>query len=169
MGLLDIIILIILLIAIFKGYKNGLAVEVLGFASVFIAGFAAFYLATPFANFIKDDFSYKHELMFIAIFIFVVFCVSYIAKVISKLFAVMGLGLVNHLGGAAVSFFKYMIILSSVLSVFISLNKNFDFVSKEKMEDTILYEPMAKVSEVIFPYYKEAKKGINIIKEEYFD
>lgn len=163
------IILVVLLIAIFKGYKRGLAVEVLGFASIFIAGFAAFYLTTPIGDFIKSDFSYKHEVVFVAIFLAAVFGVSLIAKLISNFFVAIGLGLANHIGGAAISFLKYVIILSSCLSLFVSINKNFNIVSQKKMEETIFYEPMSKLAEKIFPYYKEAKKGFNSIKKEYFD
>lgn len=44
MSILDIIILVLLVIATVRGYKNGLVVEILGMASVIIAGYVSYYL-----------------------------------------------------------------------------------------------------------------------------
>lgn len=169
MSILDIIILVILALAIIRGYRNGLVVEVLGMASIFIAGYAAYYLTTPVASWWKGSFSYKEELVFVLIFIAFVVGVVYLARLISKLFDTVGLGLGDKIGGAIISLMKYTIIISVSLAIFMSINDKLELVSKKQMHETMLYDPMTKVTDYLFPYFKEAKKGIQNLKEEYFD
>lgn len=169
MSILDIIILVLLLIAVVRGYKNGLVVEVLGMASVFIAGYAAYYLTKPIAAWWKGGFSYKEELVFVLIFIAFVIGVVYLARLISRLFDSVGLGVGDKIGGAVISLMKYIIIISVSLAIFMSINDKLELVSKKQMHETMLYDPMTKVTDYLFPYFKEAKEGLQNIKEEYFD
>lgn len=169
MSILDIIILVLLVIAVVRGYKNGLVVEVLGMASVFIAGYAAYYLTGPIAGWWKGGFDYKEEVVFILIFIAFVIGVVYLARLISKLFESVGLGIGDKIGGALISLMKYIIIISVSLAIFMSINDKLELVSKKQMHETMLYDPMTKVTDYLFPYFKEAKEGLQNIKEEYFD
>lgn len=169
MSILDIIILALLAIAAFRGFRNGLVVEVLGIASVFIAGYAAYYLTTPVASWWKGNFSYKEELVFVLIFVLFVLGVVYLARLISNLFDSVGLGIGNKIGGSVIALMKYIIIISVSLAIFMSINDKMELVSRKQMQETMLYKPMTKVTDYLFPYFKEAKKGIENIKKEYFD
>lgn len=169
MSILDIIILVLLVIATVRGYKNGLVVEVLGMASVIIAGYVSYYLTTPIAGWWKGSFDYKEELIFVLLFIATVIGVVYVARLISRLFESVGLGIGDKIGGAVVSLMKYIIIISVSLAIFMSINDKLGLVSKEQMNETMLYRPMTKITDYLFPYFKEAKEGLQNLKEEYFD
>lgn len=168
MSILDIIILIVLIIAAVRGFKRGLVVEVLGIASIFIAGYAAYYLTPPLANWVKWGFTYKEELFFVLIFVAFMLSVGYIARLISKLFESIGLGVGDKIGGGIIAVLKYIIILSVALALFMSINDKIAIVSRDQMNETMLYKPMTKVTDYLFPYFKKAKEEINEIKEEYF-
>lgn len=168
MSILDIIILVILIIAAVRGFKRGLVVEVLGIASIFIAAYAAYYLTPPLAGWVKWNFSYKEELFFVLIFIAFMLSIGYIARLISKLFDTIGLGVGDKIGGGIIAVLKYIIILSVALAVFMSINDKIGIVSRQQMNETMLYKPMTKITDYLFPYFKWAKEEIQEIKEDYF-
>lgn len=169
MSILDIIVLIILVIAVVSGYKRGLALEVLGISSIFIAAYVSYYSTRIASDWITTSFSYKDELVFILIFILVMLVVVKFAKLLSTLFNTIGLGILNNIGGSVISAIKSIILMSIALSLFMSLNRKMDFVSQESLYKSVTYKPMSKITEFMFPYFTKAKKGLKDIHEEYFN
>ena len=169
MGILDLVLLGILILAAVRGFKRGLVMEVLGIASIFIAAYAAYWLTAPISDWVKSDFSYKEELIFVVVAIAFMFGTVTVAKFISKLFDTIGLGIADKIGGGIISVLKYTIILSVVLTLLIPLNDKFGFVEKNTLKETQLFKPMSKISSYMFPYFKDAKKGVESIQDKFFD
>ena len=169
MGILDLIILAVLILAAVRGFRRGLVMEVLGLASIFIAAYAAYYLAPSISNWITSDFSYKEELIFVLVAISFMLGIVSLAKFISKLFDTIGLGVADKIGGGIISVLKYMIILSVALTLFISLNDKFNLVDKNTIKETKLFKPMNSISNYMFPYFQKAKEGVETIQDKYFD
>lgn len=169
MGVVDIIILVILGLAVFKGFRNGLIAEVLGLASIFIAGYMAYYLSAKVATWLSWDFDFKEELAFVLIFIVVVVAVVAVAKILSNLFEAVGLGLLNGIGGLVVSVAKYIIIVCIALSLFNSLNNKMKLVDKKYIRESALMTPLTKITNHLFPFFEDAVKEADNIKKEYFE
>ncbi len=169
MVLFDIIILVVLALALFQGFRRGLIIEVMGLASIIIAGYAAYYLTSGVAELLEWDFDYATQLTFVLVFLAFLFGVVIVARIITKILKVVGLGIINQIGGAAVAMLKYLVVLAILLSFFIPLNKSVGLMSKEDIDKSALYEPMEKVSAALFPYFNKVKDGVSNLKEEYFD
>ncbi len=165
----DIIVLLILALALFQGYRRGIVLEVMGLASIIISGYAAYYLATWVAEKFNWSFDYSTELAFVAVFIAFMVTIVGIARIITKLLNVVGLGIVNQIGGAAISVLKYLVIISIFFSLFTALNSKVEIISKSTINRSVTYEPIEKLSETMFPYFNEVKKGVKKITDEYFD
>ena len=169
MGILDLIILAIIVLAAIRGFRRGLVMEVLGIASIFIAAYAAYWLTSPISEWVKSDFSYKEELVFVVVAIAFMFGTVTVAKFMSKLFDTIGLGIADKLGGGIISVLKYVVVLSIVLTLLIPLNDKFEFVEQKTLKEATLFKPMSKISSYMFPYFKNAQQGVETIKDKFFD
>ena len=105
---IDIIIFIIMLAAMIRGFFRGLAKEVLSLAGLGAAFFAAYYMAENFGrmhpaylNFINNikNYDVREIIIFASVFIIVGLIFSIISFLITKLLDLLMLGFVNKIGG----------------------------------------------------------------------
>ncbi|WP_075591000.1 CvpA family protein [Labilibacter marinus] len=162
MNYFDIVIGIILVIAIVKGFKNGLIVELASLAALVLGVLGAIKFSNFTESWLTQHFNsdYIGIISFLVTFIGIVVGVHLIAKMVDKLVKAVALGLVNRILGAAFSFIKYGFILSILLSVFTSFDKTFDVLPQETRESSIIYEPLAEFAPKVFPYLNFDKENI---------
>lgn len=116
---LDILLLIILVLAIIKGYQRGLIVGIFSFVAVIIGLAAAMKLSAVAADYIgsavKVSDRWLPVISFIVVFIVVVLLVRLGANLIQKTVEFSMLGWVNRLGGMLFYAAIYIIVYSVVL------------------------------------------------------
>ena len=114
--ILDIIVAIILLLAIIKGYQRGLIVGIFSFIALFVGLAAAIKLSTVVAGYIGKSVKVSDQwlplIAFIIVFIIVVLLVRIVAKAIEKTAQFAMLGWVNRLGGIIFYVALYVTVLS---------------------------------------------------------
>ena len=156
MSFIDIVFAVLLGFAVYKGFKNGLFVEV---ASL-LALVAGIYLAIKFSNVISSLFSdifpswnpkYIEITAFIITFLLVVIGIHLSAKILTKLADFAFLGWVNKFAGVVFSLLKTILALSVVLFIFEKININYMLLSKETQENSIFYNPIQNISKAIYP------------------
>ena len=156
MSFIDIVFAVLLGFAVYKGFKNGLFVEV---ASL-LALVAGIYLAIKFSNLIGSLFSdifpswnpkYIEITAFIITFLLVVIGIHLSAKILTKLADFAFLGWVNKFAGVVFSLLKTILALSVVLFIFEKININYMLLSKETQENSIFYNPIQNISKAIYP------------------
>jgi len=167
---IDIFLGIILLYGLFKGLKNGLFVELASLVSLLLGVYLSIEFSNLTADFIRETLSFDSDYLeiiaFLITFILVVVLVTLLAKVFTKIVDFANLGLINRLLGAVFGLVKIVFILSISMHFFQKININETFLSKEKMDSSILYNPVVETSEFIFPVVSELfDKAIQ--KEEY--
>lgn len=117
--LLDIIIVIILILAIIKGYQRGLIVGVFSFIALFVGLAAAIKLSTLVAGYIGNTGKVSEQwlplIAFAVVFIIVVLLVRAIAAVIERTVQIVMLGWINRLGGIIFYVALYITVLSVIL------------------------------------------------------
>lgn len=148
----DIFFLIIFAYAVWQGYKKGLIVELCGIIGVILG----IYVSYTFSDFIFAKFNINDEttqlISYVLIVIAVLVLVYILAKAVSKLLNLTGLGIINNFLGAVASFVKYVIVTSMFLSVFNSLNNDFHWIGRSSIDKSVCYEPLLKTSDTIFPF-----------------
>ncbi|PWB23346.1 CvpA family protein [Flavobacterium sp. HTF] len=175
MSFLDIILGALLAFSLYKGFKNGLFVEVASFISLLLG----IYLAIKFSSFMKDIIA-KHVswnptniqiTAFILTFILVVVAVYLLAKFLTGVADFAQLGLINKLGGAFFRVLKTILIVSIFIALFEKINFDNTFAKKETLDKSIFYNPIKKVAAFVYPSiekwyetFKESQKEKN--KEE---
>jgi len=117
--ILDIIVVIILLLAIFKGYQRGLIVGIFSFVALFIGLAAAIKLSAVVAGYIGKSVKVSAQwlplIAFAVVFIIVVLLVRLVAKIIERSVRFVMLGWINRLGGVILYVALYITVLSVLL------------------------------------------------------
>ena len=116
---IDIIALIILAMAIFKGYSRGLIVSILSFLAIIIGLAAAMKFSIAVAAWLQNNTNVGTHwlpfLSFIIIMIVVILLVRWIANLAQAAIEVVLLGWLNKLGGIILYVLLYMMVYSVVL------------------------------------------------------
>jgi len=167
MNFVDIILGIILLYAIFKGLRNGFFVELASLFSLLLGIYLSIKFSDFTADFIRKNLSFDSEYLeiiaFLVTFVLVVIAVTLLAKVFTKIVDFASLGWINRLFGAVFGLLKMIFILSISIHFFQKINTNNAFISEEKTNQSILYNPIIEVSKFVFPIISD---WFDIFKEE---
>lgn len=173
MNYFDIIVGALLAFALYKGFKNGLIIELASLAALVLGLLGAIKFSDITASYLSEhiDSEYIGLIAFIITFILIVIGVHLVAKVVDKLVSAIALGPVNRILGSAFSFLKYAFIISVLLAVFNGLEKNFKLIPEEQKAESHLYEPLSSIAPFVFPYlhfdtvketFEDATDGIKV-------
>lgn len=134
--LIDIIALLLLVLAIYKGWSQGLIMSIFSFLSFFIAIILAFYFSAQVAGYFKQstgsDSKWYSFLAFFAVMIGAIIIIRIIGKMIEKVAELMLLGLVNRIAGIIIFGFLYFGLMS-VLLVYLT---RFQLVSSQFLSES---------------------------------
>jgi membrane protein required for colicin V production len=117
--LIDIIVFILLIMAVFKGLNKGLIVALFSFLAFIIGIAAALKLSTAMAAYIGDNVAVSQRWLpfvaFIMVFILVVLLVRLGAKLLQGAVQLVLLGWLNRIGGVVLYVLIYFFIFSIIL------------------------------------------------------
>ncbi len=117
--LIDVVVLLLLLLAIFKGLRKGLIVAVFTFLAFIIGLAAALKLSTAMAAYIGDNVAISQRwlpfIAFILVFIIVALLIRLGAKLLQGAVQMAMLGWVNRIGGVLFYILIYFFIFSLLL------------------------------------------------------
>jgi len=137
--IIDLILSVIILIAIFKGYQRGLIIGLFSLVSVIIGLAAAMKLSTVVAGYIGEAVNVSDEwlpvISFAIVFIVVVLLIRLGANAIERTVEVVMLGWLNKLGGIIF----YVAIYTVVFSVLLFYAEQVNLVRPETIEKSISY------------------------------
>jgi membrane protein required for colicin V production len=144
--LIDIIALVLLLLALFKGLRKGLIVALFSFLAFIVGLAAALKFSVLVAEYIGSNFNISQRwlpvLAFIAVFLIVVLLVRLGAKLLESAVSMMMMGWLNRLGGV----FFYILIYFLIFSILLFYASQLHLIKPETSEYSLTYpfiEPMA--------------------------
>lgn len=137
--LIDTVAFIFLLIAVYKGLRNGLIIAIFSLIGFVVGIAAALYFSSAVAAWLKTSFQIsQHLLPFIAfslVFLIVVFLIRLGARFIEKLVQLAWLGWVNKIGGILFYLLLYFFILSTLLFYAVQLH----LIKEEAIRSSLTY------------------------------
>lgn len=154
MNYFDIVVGILLIFALVKGFKNGFIIEFASLAALVLGVFGAI----KFSAFTQDwlvrywQNDYINIVAFFITFILIVIAVHMLAKLLDSLIKAVALGFVNRVLGAVFALLKYGFILSVLLSVLATFDRTWDLIPQKTRESSYLYQPLSDFAPKIFPY-----------------
>ncbi|MGZ8537185.1 MAG: CvpA family protein [Flavisolibacter sp.] len=160
--IIDIIVIILLIFAIFKGLLNGLVVAVFSFLAFVIGLAAALKLSTVVAEYLGTNTNISQRwlpvLAFAIVFLIVVFLVRLGSKAIEGMLKLAMLGWLNKIGGLIFYALLYLFIFSVILFYAAQLN----IVKPETIEDSTTYSYIQPIGPkvisglgAILPFFKD--------------
>jgi membrane protein required for colicin V production len=157
---IDIIILIIVAIAMVNGFINGFVKELASLAALILGIWGAIKFSTFTAARLYDYFDmtgkYVGIIAFIITFLIIVVGIHFLGMLVDKLMEAVALGFINRLVGIAFGLLKSVLIMSVVFVVLNSIDAHRPFLPKEKIEQSMFYNPISDIAPAIFPVIGEA-------------
>jgi len=155
MNYIDIILGILLLWGLIRGFSKGLFVSL---ASL-VALIAGIYIAVHFSHiageYLEQYVNWGDGAMkltaFAITFVLVVVLVSLAGKLLTKIADFASLGILNKLLGAAFGVLKFAFIASVVIMFLDAGNRSLNIIKQQTLNESILYTPVRKFAPMILP------------------
>ena len=158
--IIDTILVIPILCAIFSGYKQGVWVQLGGIVGVILGIWIGFHFGRIIGEFFNLTGQSAYVVGFITAIVLVLLSVALVSHLVKGLFRVSGLSLIDHIGGVILSLFKVVIVLSLIVALFDNLNSRYSWVEKSYIDSSFLYIPMKKSSDLIFPFVESISERL---------
>ena len=167
MNYVDIILLVPIIWFVYQGFRKGFVIELASLVALVLGIYAALYFSDYAAEFLIGHFNmgskYVPVVSFIITFIVIVFIVYSIGKLLEKLIDLVALGFLNKLAGGIFGLLKGVVLISVVLMIINQFSDH--FISEEKKERSMLYEPIEGVAPMLWESIRDWDLGDPKIKE----
>lgn len=155
MNFIDIIILLLLAWSLFRGFKNGLFIEVASVAALILGIWGSIRFSGFTAHRLIELFDMQSEYLglisFILTFVIIVVLVHFLAKVMDKLMKAVALGFLVRILGMAFAVIKVVLILSVFFVILETVDQQKKVLPRESVESSRLYRPVADFAPMLFP------------------
>ena len=148
MATLDIILLVLLGFGLFKGFMNGLILELFFFIAFFVGLFLALELTVPVTNYLlegNDLYGAGGLLVFIVLFVLLVIGIRQLGRLIIKAVHVTLLGTLDKVLGGIFGVLKWSLLASVFFWVIDSVG-----IQLEQANESYVYPYVAQVGPTIF-------------------
>ena len=159
MNTVDIILLICFIPALISGIRKGFVGQIITIISIIASIWISFEFTTLVGEWLGQHIEAEKELLNIIAFTIILVGVSIAfglcRKPIEGLINLLKIGWVNRLLGGAFSLITSTLVIGLIIIAFEDFNETFQIVSKEYLEESILYSPIKYIAQVaVFPYLK---------------
>ena len=159
MNWIDIIIIILLVFGLARGFINGFIKELASLLALILGIWGAIKFSSFTAERLYDFFDmtgqYVGIIAFLITFVLIVIGVHFVGLVVDKFIDKISLGFLNSLLGLVFGVFKSALILSVIFTVLNAIDAKHKFLPRKQIEDSRLYSPIADIAPAIFPVIGE--------------
>ena len=158
MNVIDIIIVVCCIPAVFRGISKGFVAQAASLVSLVLGAWLSFKFSGPVAGWLKSFTEMNGTLLqviaFVLILVIVVLILDLVGKTLDKLIKVVMLGWLNKLLGVAFALLKALLVIGLVILLFDAVYTKVPFVSTKVLDESILYHPVKDIADIVFPYLK---------------
>lgn len=151
MNTIDLIVCLVLLLAVWNGWKQGFIVQVCSLAGILAGIWLAARYGAAAGLLLRLDESIAAPGGFVVVLLAVILLVALVARLLRKLFRFAGFGIPDIVLGIAVSVCKYGLVLSVLFAAFDTLNEDYCLAKPETVEQSRTYKPVMRLSEAVSP------------------
>jgi membrane protein required for colicin V production len=159
MNSLDVIFLVPLLFALYRGFKKGLIHMVASLLALILGILGAIKLRPMFASMLDSIFNVAPEhlnvIAFAVAFVTIVLVVHLIAYLAEKLIKAVALNPLNRVLGMAFGLLVTAFVISMILWPINQVNQERQIIKPERIEKSLLYRPLSAFAPAVFPYLKK--------------
>ena len=159
MNYLDVMFILIIIWAAFRGYSSGFIIQLSGLLALIIGAFVAyktsFWLASQLSSLIVAEPAIMNTIAFIVMFAIVWALIVLLGKFLHVVIKIAMLSFVNRILGIIFSLLKVFFAVSIILVLLGNLNKSMNFLPQKQMDNSLLYRPIERFALSVFPYLKQ--------------
>lgn len=165
MNALDIILGIPLLYAAYRGFREGIVLQLGGIIGLLAGVWLAFRYGEALGQWMRLEGTTAVVVGALCIVVATLLVIAVAGRLARGLCKLTGLGLFDQMGGLILSVAKMGLILSLLLLLFDGLNSEHRWVERRTMEKSLLYKPVKDISDFVFPYLDEVKERFVLSQE----
>ena len=171
MNILDIIFIIPIVWFAYRGFSKGLIIGVTTLIALILGIYLSIRFSGVVAGFLMSNFEWDEKyipiISFVITFIGVVFVIYLIGKILEKFIDMIALGFLNKLFGGLFGIVKAVVLLSVIIYIINSFDRQQKVFTEKLQQGSILYEPVESVVPQILPLLdiEEIKKKIPLDDE----
>lgn len=169
---IDIIISLILIFAIYRGWKNGFVMELFSFLSLFVGIYVAIHFSDALTIYLREEQDVKAGYLpaasFVGLLIAVIIGIYFLGKLLTATLKAGGLETINKLAGVLFATAKTVLGLSLFFILFHSFDSKANILPEKQKEASILYPHIYNFSLNVLPSLKESefyKSAMEKVKE----
>jgi membrane protein required for colicin V production len=163
MNWIDLIIIVLLILAVLRGFTNGFVKEVASLLALVLGIWGAIKFSSFTAGKLYDWFDmtgqYIGIISFLVTFVAIVVIIHFIGVLADKVVSAITLGFLNRLLGMVFGLIKDVLILSVIFTVLNIIDAHHHFLPKEKIAESKFYMPISDIVPAIFPVIGEGNFG----------
>lgn len=160
MNFLDIVILVPLVYAAYKGFKHGFIIELFTLLAILVGIYVGIHFSDGVASWLKKSFGwdsvYLPVIAFTITFLGVGAMIYFGGKVLEKMIKVVNLSPLNKAAGVVFALIKAIYIVSVLLVMIESYDEKGNFFPEQTKEKSLLYNPVKNVSQKTIPALAES-------------
>lgn len=152
MNWLDIVIILLLIFAVWEGWKQGVITQILGLAALALGIFLAWKFGPEIGLGLGMEGIVATVVGFVLVLVVVIVGVVLIGRLTKGLFKIVGLGIFDNILGVLFSMFK-MLLLSGIVLMLITAVDPKGKVLKDKVKrESVMYRAAIQTTDFVFPY-----------------
>lgn len=159
MNSIDIVLLLLFIPGIIRGFSKGFLEQVLSLAGILIAVWAAFKFSGLVCEWLKPTLDISETVLNVVAFALILIVVSLgvllLAKLLTKVINVAMLGWLNKLLGVALSVVVTGLLVGIVIVLVDTVNLKFGLIKSDILETSVLWCGIRDAAYFVFPYLKE--------------
>ncbi|MDM9631256.1 CvpA family protein [Robiginitalea aurantiaca] len=154
MSIVDIILGGLLLFGLYKGWRNGVFVEIASVVALIAAFYGTIHFSYITAGYLSEQLDWNETFIkisaFVITFLAILIGVNLLGKLLSKAADFAMLGFLNRIAGGIFGIVKVAIILGVLMSFLERANQPLDLLAPDAFEQSILYKPIKDSGSLIF-------------------
>ena len=161
MNTIDVIVGLLLAYSLFRGLTKGFVIEISGLIAMFLGIMRAFKFSSYIGKYLSSYVDWNPKIIqvvsFILLFIGIIYAISLLAKMLTKVLKIVALGGLNRLIGGLFGVIKWCVILSALTLVFKEINSFMTLMSPVILEESIAYPFLKEFGDFLFDWVRQNK------------
>ena len=165
MNWLDILLAVILLIGVVRGFLNGFVYEIANLGAFFLGLYCGFELAEMISPKVSELLeagpSMVRYVSLFLVFLAIWIGVLLLSKLFEGLINVALMGVFNKIAGAVFGLLKFIVITSVLIYFFHKADTKYNWLSADTKAESNIYYPLLKTAPVILPVLKKLEEEVS--------
>lgn len=165
MNIIDLILCLVLLLALWNGWRRGFILQICSL----VALVAAIWLAARFggeaAILLHIEEAYAEPAGFVVVLVVALLLIALLARIVRKIFHFAGFGLLDTLLGIVVAAVKYLLVTSVIFAAIDRINVDYALIPAETISTSKGYRPVRNLSRQILPFITWAAEQVEQVSQ----